>query len=184
MTIGQPGYELVFDNELEEMVSREGKALDGVRRAIPDDEIIDVALTYPRGTTLAEGEGMALGGLASGAMSGGTLTGAGQAGGFMAGDALISAASGLPPSIVIAVSATTVYTLGRYTTSPFGNWNDLVPLGRFDRSTLRVDHRRSGALIEIRLTDVAHDTTLIVEAKPVGNLGVTNVLKLLDEPAG
>lgn len=162
-------------------MSREEKALDGVRKAIPDDEILDVGLTYPRGSTLAEGEGMAIGGLV-GSLGGNTgFVGVGEAAGGIAGDALFSASGIAAPSIVIAVSPTAVYTLGRYTTSPFGSWDDLVPLVRFNRSTLRVEHHRSGALTEIHLTDTEHGKTMVLEAKPVGNLDIKHVLALLDD---
>ena len=43
-------------------MSREENARAAVQALIPDDEILDVALTYPRGFSKSQGVGMALGG--------------------------------------------------------------------------------------------------------------------------
>ena len=161
-------------------MAREDKALEGVRRAIPNDEILDVALTFPRGTAITQGAGMAIGGLAG---AGSNMAGIGQTAGYLAANAVNQSASGLPPSIVLAVSPTTVYALGRPTAAPFRHWDDLTPLTQFDRSTLRVEHHHAGPIVEIHLSDTASSKSLSVEAKPIGNLGVTNVLALLDGTA-
>ena len=43
-------------------MSQESKARAAVQALIPDDEILDVALTYPRGYTRSQAVGMAAGG--------------------------------------------------------------------------------------------------------------------------
>lgn len=149
-------------------------------KATGDDGIHGAALLYPRGTSLAQGEGMAIGGLVGGAASNGQAFGAGAAGGYLVGAAIAQGTSGMPPSIVLAVSESVVHVLGRYTTSPLGGWDDMVPIGRFDRSGLRVEHRHSGALHLVKLADRSGRTTLELEAKPVGNLGVSDLLALLE----
>jgi len=45
-------------------MTQEGDARTAVQALIPDDEILDVALTYPRGFTKAQGAGLAIGGAA------------------------------------------------------------------------------------------------------------------------
>lgn len=162
------------------MTARKHKAIEGAKTATGDAGIFEAALLYPRGTTLAQGEGMAIGGLLGSAATGGQATGAGAAGGFIIGDAIANATSGMPPSVVLAVSTSTVHVLGRYTTSPLGGWDSMVPIGRFDRSGLRVEHHRSGALNVVKLIDASGRTTFEIEAKPVGNLGVTDLLAILE----
>lgn len=159
------------------------KPMEGVRAVIPDDDIIAIGLAFPRHSTIATAGGMALGGLAGGLGTGsatGWGTSAGEVVGAVAGRAASRAGSELPPSVVLAVSATTVYALGRSTSAAFGSWDDLELLMRFDRATLDAEHHHSGALTVIRLADRTHGQSLEVEAKLVGNLDIKHVLAELD----
>ena len=93
-------------------MSRESNARAAVQALIPDDEILDVALTYPRGFTKSQAVGMAAGG----AMGyGERLPGHRLASVGMVGGKIFSNLKELPQSFVLAVSPTTVYVLGRDT---------------------------------------------------------------------
>jgi len=143
---------------------------------IPDDEILDVALVYPRGTTRAQGAGMALGGLAG---MGGGFQGIGLVAGSIVGGKIFSDAKGLPASFVLAISPTTVYVLGRDTRVLIGGWDKLQPMIKFDRSKLRVEVHQTLVTLEITLVDTEHDATLELEAKRLGSLDVKALLELL-----
>ena len=68
-------------------MSREESARAAVQALVPDDEILDVALVYPRGTTRSEAAGMAVGGVAS---MGSGFQGVGMVVGSMAGGKIFS----------------------------------------------------------------------------------------------
>ena len=157
-------------------MSQEDEARAAVQALIPDDEIIDVALVYPRGTTRAQGAGMAVGGLA------------GMGSSFQArrtcrrlgrGRQMFSDAKDLPASFVLAISPTTVYVLGRDTQVLIGGWDKLQPMIKFERSTLRVEVHQTLVTLEITLVDTEHDATLELEAKRLGSLDVKALLELL-----
>ena len=157
-------------------MSREENARSAVQALIPDDEILDVALVYPRGTTRAQGAGMALGGLAG---MGGGFQGIGLVAGSIVGGKIFSDAKGLPASFVLAISPTTVYVLGRDTRVLIGGWDKLQPMIKFDRSKLRVEVHQTLVTLEITLVDTEHDATLELEAKRLGSLDVKALLELL-----
>jgi len=157
-------------------MSQESEARAAVQALIPDDEIIDVALVYPRGTTRAQGAGMAVGGLAG---MGSSFQGVGLVVGSVVGGKIFSDAKELPFSFVLAISPTTVYVLGRDTQVLIGGWDKLQPMIKFDRSTLRVEVHQTLVTLEITLVDTEHDATLELEAKRLGNLDVKALLELL-----
>jgi hypothetical protein len=156
-------------------MSREQSAHDAVQRLIPDDTILDVALMYPRGFTRAQAVGAAAGGLLG---SGSDFVGVGLALGTVAGGKLFGSLKEVPSSIVLAVSDSAVYTLGRDRMGLVGGWDTLVKMVKFDRRALRV-HVRSGVTIEVTLTDTEHDVSLELEAKRLGNLGVKALVSRL-----
>jgi len=157
-------------------MSQESEARAAVQALIPDDEIIDVALVYPRGTTRAQGAGMAVGGLAG---MGSSFQGVGLVVGSVVGGKIFSDAKELPFSFVLAISPTTVYVLGRDTQVLIGGWDKLQPMIKFDRSTLRVEVHQTLVTLEITLVDTEHDATLELEAKRLGSLDVKALLQLL-----
>jgi hypothetical protein len=157
-------------------MSSEESARTAVQALIPDDEILDVALVYPRGTTRAQGAGMAVGGIAG---MGSSFQGVGLLVGSLVGGKIFSDAKELPFSFVLAISPTTVYVLGRDTRALIGGWDKLQPMIKFDRATLRVETKQTLATLEITLVDTEHDATLELEAKRLGNLDATALLEVL-----
>jgi hypothetical protein len=156
-------------------MSREQSARDAVQALIPDDTIIDVAMTYPRGHTKAQAYGGAVGGL----IGGGDFVGVGIVAGSAVGGKIFTNLKELPPTIVLAVSETAVYTLGRDKMGLVGGWDKLTKMVKFDRSTLRTEVRQRAITYEITLTDTEHDVSVELEAKRLGNLGVKEITALL-----
>ena len=157
-------------------MSREVNARSAVQALIPDDEILDVALTYPRGFTQSQGMGMAVGGAVG---MGTDFQGVGLAIGGIAGGKLFSDLKEVPQSFVLAVSPTTVYVLGRDKQSPFGGWERLQPMIKFERATLRVEISQHLVTLDITLVDTEHDARLELEAKRLGTLDVKALLELM-----
>jgi hypothetical protein len=156
-------------------MSREQSAREAVQALIRDDTILDVALTYPRGSTKAQ----ALGGAAGGLMAGGDFVGVGVIAGSAVGGKIFNNLKELPPTIVLAVSETAVYTLGRHKMGLVGGWDKLTKMVKFDRSTLRTDVHQRAVTLEITLTDTEHDVLVELEAKRLGNLGIKAITELL-----
>ncbi len=157
-------------------MSREENARSAVQALIPDDEILDVALTYPRGFTKSQGVGMAIGGAMG---MGSDFQGVGLAIGGVVGGKIFSNLKELPQSFVLAISSTTVYVLGRDKQGPFGGWNSLLPMVKFERDKLRVDISQHLATLDITLVDTEHEATLELEAKRLGTLDVKALLELM-----
>ncbi len=157
-------------------MSREANARAAVQALIPDDEILDVALTYPRGFTQSQGVGMAIGGAVG---MGSDFQGVGLAIGGIAGGKIFSNLKELPQSFVLAISPTTVYVLGRDKQGVFGGWDRLQPMVRFDRDTLRVEVSQHLVTLDITLVDTEHDARLELEAKRLGTLDVKALLELM-----
>ena len=156
-------------------MSREESAHDAVQALIPDDTILDVALTYPRGYTKSQAYGMAAGSL----IGGSDFVGVGAVVGSAVGGRIFTNLKELPPTIVLAVSETAVYTLGRNKMGLVGGWDKLTKMVRFDRSTLRTDLHQTVLTLEITLTDTEHDVFVELEAKRLGNLGIKEITELL-----
>ncbi|WP_024818135.1 hypothetical protein [Arthrobacter sp. 31Y] len=152
-------------------MSREEHALEGAQAVIPDDEIIDVAVVMPRGSTISG----VLGAAAGVGLAGSNQTAWGVAGGMLAQRAS-SASKGSYPSIVLAVSATKLYVLGRTSTGLVGGWKNLHPVAHIDRSNLEVNRRHSGTVRVVELTDTTTDTKLEFEALNIGGLGLKDLL--------
>ena len=81
-------------------MSRETSAHDAVQALIPDDTIIDVALTYPRGYTKSQAYGIAAGGL----IGGDDFRGVGAMAGSAVGGRIFTSSKELPPTIEHDVS--------------------------------------------------------------------------------
>ncbi|WP_322409761.1 hypothetical protein [Microbacterium invictum] len=153
-------------------MSREEHAREGAQAVIPDDEILDVAVVMPRGSTFAG----VLGAAAGVAAGGSNPTAWGVAGG-MIGERVSAASKGSYPSLVLALSAGRLYVLGRESTGLVGGWKHLHPVAHIERKDLQVTRRRRGTVVVIGLTDTTTGTTLEVEAQNVGGLGLKDLLE-------
>lgn len=152
-------------------MSREEKAREGAQAAVPDDEIIDVAVVMPRGSTFSG----VLGAAAGVGLGGDNSTAWGVTGGIV-GQRMNSASKGSYPSIVLAVSATRLYVLGRTRTGVVGGWKDLHPVAHIERRDLGVQRHQHGTVRVIELTDTSSGTTLEFEVLNIGGLGLNDLL--------
>lgn len=152
-------------------MAREDHARDGAQAAIPDDEIIDVAVVMPRGSTKSG----VLGAVIGVGVGGDNQMAWGVAGSMLAQRAH-SASRGSYPSIVLALSETKLYVLGRRSTGVVGGWKNLDPVAHIDRSALGVRRRHSGTARVIELTDTSTGKTLEFEALNIGGLGLKDLL--------
>lgn len=159
-------------------MSQETHAREGAQAAIPEDEILDVAVVMPRGSTLSGVFGSVIGVEAGSAM--GNTTAWGVAGGVL-GRLGNSTRKGSYPSIVLAVSPTKLHVLGRTSTGLIGGWKHLHPVAHIDRKNLSVEQHRHGTVRIIALTDTTTDTTLEFEAQNIGGLGLKELLEALNE---
>ncbi|MFJ2535433.1 hypothetical protein [Microbacterium maritypicum] len=157
-------------------MSREEHAREGVQAVLTDDEVIDVAVVMPRGSTKSGVIGAALGV----GFGGDNQTAWGVAGGMLAQRAH-SASMGSYPSIVLAVSPTKLYVLGRRRTGLVGGWKDLALVAHIDRADLTVHTRHSGTVRVIELTDDTTGNVLEFEAQNIGGLGLKEFLNELGE---
>ena len=155
-------------------MSREEHAREGAQSVIEDDEVLDVAVVMPRGSTKSG----VLGAVVGVSFGGDNQTAWGVAGSMLAQRAH-SASHGSYPSIVLAASASRVYILGRRFTGLVGGWKDLELVAHIDRSVLDVNTRHSGTVRVIELTDTTTGKTLEFEAQTVGGLGLNDLLKQL-----
>jgi hypothetical protein len=157
-------------------MSREDKARAAVQALVPDDEILDVALTYPRGVTKAAAVGIAAG---SAIGFGSDFQGVAAMAGAYAGGKIFSNLKELPQSFVLAISPTMVYVLGRDKQSDFGGWDTLQPMIKFERRTLHVELQQTIVTLNITLTDTESDSSLELESKRLGTLDVKALLELM-----
>ncbi|MET0715420.1 MAG: hypothetical protein ABWY57_10955 [Mycetocola sp.] len=156
-------------------MGREEKARDGASAAT-NDEILDVAVVMPRGSTF----GAVLGATAGVGLGGGTTgaTGWGVVGGLI-GQRVASASKGSYPSIVLAASPKKLHILGRERTGVVGGWKNLHPVAYIERNNLDVKDHHHGTVHVIELTDTTTGTTLEFEQQNIGNLGLKDLLKSL-----
>ncbi|KQQ94183.1 hypothetical protein ASF62_08570 [Leifsonia sp. Leaf325] len=157
-------------------MSREESAREGAQAVVPDDEILDVAVVMPRGSTFSS----VLGASAGVALGGNNQTAWGVAGGMLAQRAN-SASKGSYPSIVLAASATRLYVLGRTSTGLVGGWKHLHPVTYIERANLAVERHQRGTVRVIGLTDTTTGTTLEFEAQNIGGLGLKDLLAELGD---
>lgn len=163
-------------------MSREEHARAGAQAAIPDDEVLDVAVVMPRGSTFA-----GVLGAAAGVAGGGSNTTAWGVAGGMIGERVNAASKGSYPSLVLALAPERLYVLGRKSTGLVGGWKNLHPVAHIERKDLAVTQHRRGTVLVIGLTDTTTGTTLEVEAQNVGGLGLKDLLEEVEAreaPAG
>lgn len=152
-------------------MSREEHAREGAQSVIPDEEVLDVAVVMPRGSTFAGVLGAGVGVAAGGS----NPTAWGVVGG-MAGSRMNAASKGSYPSLVLALTPARLHVLGRAHTGLVGGWKNLHPVAHIDRENLEVSKHRRGTVLVIGLTDTTTQTTLEVEAQNVGGLGLKDLL--------
>lgn len=152
-------------------MSREEHAREGAQAAIPDDEILDVAVVMPRGSTFS-----GVLGAAAGVVGGGDNSMAWGVAGGMIGERVNAASKGSYPSIVLAISEERLYVLGRKRTGLVGGWKDMHPVAHIERKDLGLKRHQRGTVRVIELTDTTTGTTLEFEAVNVGNLGLKDLL--------
>lgn len=152
-------------------MSREESARTGAQAVITDDEVLDVAVVMPRGSTFSS----VLGAAAGVGLGGDNATAWGVTGGML-GQRVNSAAKGSFPSIVLAASATRLYVLGRTRTGLVGGWKNLHPVTFIERSNLAVKRHQRGTVRVIELTDTTTGTTIEFEALNIGGLGLKDLL--------
>ncbi|WP_368496172.1 hypothetical protein [Herbiconiux sp. A18JL235] len=157
-------------------MSREEHAREGAQAVVHDDEIVDVAVVMPRGSTFAS----VLGAAAGAGLSGSNQMAWGVAGGMLA-QRVGSAAKNSYPSIVLAISKRRLYVLGRSSTGLVGGWKTMHLVAHIDRANLDVHRHRSGTVRVIELTDTTTGTTLEFEALNIGGLGLDELLAGLGE---
>ena len=153
-------------------MTREDHAREGAQAVIPDDEVVDVAVVMPRGSTFAGVLGAAagvVGGSGSNTMAWGVA-------GSMIGERMNAASQGSYPSLVLALSPSRLYVLGRKSTGLVGGWKHLHPVAHIERKDLEVEKHRHGTVQVIGLTDTTTGTTLEVEAQNIGGLGLKDLL--------
>lgn len=152
-------------------MSREEHAREGAQAVIPDDEVLDVAVVMPRGSTFA-----GVLGAAAGVAGGGNNSMAWGVAGGMIGERVNAASKGSYPSIVLAVTPTRLHILGRKRTGLVGGWKDMHPVAHIEREDLEVTRRRRGTVLVLELTDKTTNTTLEFEAQNIGGLGLKDLL--------
>lgn len=157
-------------------MSREEHAREGAQAVIPDEEVIDVAVVMPRGSTFAG----VLGATAGVVGGGDNATAWGVAGG-MVGERLNAASKGSYPSIVLALTPERLHVLGRTRTGLVGGWKNLHPVAHIERKDLSVARRHRGTVLVLELTDKGTGTTLEFERQNIGGLGLK---EFLDELGG
>ena len=154
------------------MMAREEHARDGARPSFQTRRsVLDVADVMPRGSTFAS-----VLGAAAGVAGGGSNTMAWGVTGGMIGERVNAASKGSYPSIVLALSPTRLYVLGRKRTGLVGGWKDLHPVAHIERDDLEVKRRRRGTVSVLELTDKTTSTTLEFEAQNIGGLGLKELL--------
>jgi hypothetical protein len=156
-------------------MSREEHAREGAKAVLPDEDVLDVAVVMPRGSTKAGVLGAAVGV----GFGGGNQTAWGVAGGMLAQRAH-SASHGSYPSIVLALTPTRLHVLGRSSTGVVGGWKNLHPVAYIERGNLTVSRRHSGTVRVIELTDSTTGATLEFEAQNIGGLGLNDLLANLE----
>jgi hypothetical protein len=157
-------------------MSRELKAREGAQKVVGDAPVADAALVFPRGSTQAAMLGAAAGSLLGGRGGVGAAWGAG---GSLIGERFFADSQDTTPTIVLAITADTLYVLGRDSTAMVGRWDNLRLLSHIPRADVQVKHRMVGPIHQIDLVDGRNGTTLEFESRLIGNLGVKGFLETL-----
>ena len=144
-------------------------ALKGAAEAVPNDTIIDVAIVFPDGTTAAQ-----LGGTGAGAVAGGLLGSANAAGGLagvgsLAAEHELEKEGGDAASVVLALSESTLYLLGRHRIGALASFKNLTVIASIPRADAKVETAHAGIVHSVKITDSASGQVYEYEAKPMGS---------------
>ena len=144
-------------------------ALKGAAEAVPNDTIIDVAIVFPDGTTAAQ-----LGGTGAGAVAGGLLGSANAAGGLagvgsLAAEHELEKEGGDAASVVLALSDSTLYLLGRHRIGALASFKNLTVIASIPRANAKVETAHAGIVHSVKITDSASGQVYEYEAKPMGS---------------
>ncbi|WRS29746.1 hypothetical protein U6G28_09495 [Actinomycetaceae bacterium MB13-C1-2] len=166
----------------------EREALKGAQEAVGDDKVIEVAIAFPVGTTRkqagAYGEGDAVGAVAGVLGKLGPLGMANAAAGAGSIAGLINQRrmeeEEPAASIVLALTDTKLYLLGRHKLGPLASFKNLTVMEALDRASLTVDFEPAGVTKHLILNDSETGETFTYEVKPLGS-GVAQLVKDLDQ---
>ena len=155
----------------------ENAAMKGAQAAVGDATVEEVAIAFPVGTTRAQAEGSLAGDAVGGAagviadMSGTALAGATGGGG---GLGMLLAQRRLEKtepaaSIVLALTADSLYLLGRHKIGPLASFKDLEVIHKIPRGAAMIDIAPAGVTRHITITDDQDGTQYVYEVKPLGS---------------
>ena len=144
-------------------------ALKGAAEAVPNDTIIDVAIVFPDGTTAAQ-----LGGTGAGAVAGGLLGSANAAGGLagvgsLAAEHELEKEGGDAASVVLALSDSTLYLLGRHRIGALASFKNLTVIASIPRANAKAETAHAGIVHSGKITASASGQVHEYEAKPMGS---------------
>lgn len=155
----------------------EKAAIQGAQAAIGDAKVEDVAIAFPVGTTRVQAggglEGEAVGAavgvvaeLSSTAIAG-SAAGGGGLGTFIAQRRLEKTEPAA--SIVLALTADSLYLLGRHKIGPLASFKNLEVIHKIPRGAAVVDIEPAGFTRHLTITDDEDGTQYIYEVKPLGS---------------
>ncbi len=142
-------------------------AAKAVHAALPDIQVIALALAFPVGTTRAQGVGMLVGDVLGAAAGGSSGAATGSGLGLLGADIAERAAGGAA-SYVLAATASTVEVFGRHHVGPLAGFHDLFHVTSLPREGLSATTTRHGIVQDLTLTEPT-GATLTVELKPLGS---------------
>lgn len=163
-------------------------ALKGAQQAVGSEPIEDIGIAYPVGTlrtqlgadAMGEGVGLAAGAAAS--LSGLSIANAGAGGGGLGqlvADYKLDH-TGSPASIVLALTATKLYLLGRYKVGPLASFKNLEVVHVIPRGEVEAKLEPSGGITKtLTITDEESGESFTYEVKPLGS-GMGDVVDALD----
>lgn len=133
-------------------------ALKGAAEAVPNDTIVDVAIVFPPGTTSEQL-------IATGA--GEMVDGLGGVGELVADRDLDKHQTSA--SIVLALSDSTLYLLGRHRVGPFASFKNLAVIATIARADAKIETAHAGIVQSVTITDSSSGQVYDYEAKPMGS---------------
>lgn len=166
----------------------EHAAMEGAQQAVGKEQVEEVAIAFPIGTTQAQATGALLGDAASGAASAAASlsgVGSGSLGVSGGGIGMFLAQRKLEQSepaasIVLALTATSLYLLGRKKIGPLASFKNLMVIHSIPRSEVQADVQPTGATRRLTITDHQDGTQYVYELKLLGS-GINKLLGDLNQ---
>lgn len=155
----------------------ERAARRGAQAAVGAEKVEDIAIAFPVGTTRTQATGV-LKGDAAGAAAG-LVTGVSS----LAGANLASGAGSLgmllaqrrlektepAASIVLALTASNLYLLGRHHIGPLASFKDLEVIHKIPRGEVETSLTPEGITRELTIVDEGDGARFVYEVKPLGS---------------